>query len=72
MITTAPAPSPAAAPERHPVRWAILAIVLVAEVMDLVDATIVNVLARPSAPISVAARPRCNGSGPPTRSRSPS
>jgi EmrB/QacA subfamily drug resistance transporter len=30
---------------RHPLRWAILAIVLVAEVMDLLDATIVNVAA---------------------------
>jgi EmrB/QacA subfamily drug resistance transporter len=31
--------------ERHPLRWAVLAIVLVAEVMDLIDATIVNVAA---------------------------
>jgi EmrB/QacA subfamily drug resistance transporter len=45
MVATAPAPSSAAAPERHPLRWAILMIVLVAEVMDLVDATIVNVAA---------------------------
>jgi EmrB/QacA subfamily drug resistance transporter len=30
---------------RHPKRWAVLAIVLVAEVMDLIDGTIVNVAA---------------------------
>jgi EmrB/QacA subfamily drug resistance transporter len=42
---TAPPIASAAAPVRHPLRWAILAIVLVAEVMDLIDATIVNVAA---------------------------
>src|SRR3954470_6545469 len=47
MSATALAPAPvASAPaERHPLRWAILAIVLVAEVMDLLDGTIVNVAA---------------------------
>src|SRR5437667_380971 len=32
-------------PARHRLRWAVLAIVLVAEVMDLIDGTIVNVAA---------------------------
>src|SRR3954454_24567605 len=41
----APAPVASASAERHPLRWAILAIVLVAEVMDLLDGTIVNVAA---------------------------
>src|SRR5947208_11269277 len=46
MSATALAASPAAIPaERHRLRWAILAIVLVAEVMDLLDGTIVNVAA---------------------------
>ncbi|HTX32354.1 MAG TPA: MFS transporter [Solirubrobacteraceae bacterium] len=36
---------PAPAPERNPRRWQILAIVLVAELMDLIDGTIVNVAA---------------------------
>src|SRR5437764_14270411 len=38
-------PTDTALTERHPLRWAILAIVLVAEVMDLIDGTIVNVAA---------------------------
>jgi EmrB/QacA subfamily drug resistance transporter len=40
-------PSAVAIPraERHPRRWLVLAIVLVAEVMDLIDGTIVNVAA---------------------------
>src|SRR3954466_13915267 len=45
--TLAPAPVTSAPAERHPLRWAILAIVLVAEVMDLLDGTIVNVAAPP-------------------------
>jgi EmrB/QacA subfamily drug resistance transporter len=47
--TPAPAVSPQppdpASPARHPRRWLILAIVLVAELMDLIDGTIVNVAA---------------------------
>jgi EmrB/QacA subfamily drug resistance transporter len=44
--TVAPAPAPApAARQSHPRRWLILAIVLVVEVMDLLDGTIVNVAA---------------------------
>jgi EmrB/QacA subfamily drug resistance transporter len=38
-------PTRIAAPPRHRLRWAVLAIVLVAEVMDLIDGTIVNVAA---------------------------
>src|SRR3954454_15485395 len=47
MSATAIAATPIAAPAptRHRLRWAVLAIVLVAEVMDLVDGTIVNVAA---------------------------
>ena len=37
--------SSTAAPARYRLRWAVLAIVLVAEVMDLIDGTIVNVAA---------------------------
>ena len=36
---------PEPTPQRHPRRWLILAIVLVAELMDLIDGTIVNVAA---------------------------
>ena len=49
--TTAPAESaappspPPAADHGHPRRWLILAIVLVVEIMDLLDGTIVNVAA---------------------------
>ncbi len=37
-VTTTEAP-----PERHPLRWAIFAVVLLANLMDLIDSTIVNV-----------------------------
>src|SRR3954454_24842672 len=40
---TAVAPSPSQTTDRRP--WAVLAVVLIAEVMDLVDGTIVNVAA---------------------------
>src|SRR5437763_929015 len=43
--TVAPPSTAFTRAERHPLRWAILAIVLVAEVMDLLDGTIVNVAA---------------------------
>src|ERR671928_15668 len=45
MSTLAAAPPPAPTAEPFRLRWAVLAIVLVAEVMDLVDGTIVNVAA---------------------------
>ena len=61
-------PTQIAAPPSTP-RWP-SAIVLVAEVMDLIDGTIVNVAAPRSAPTSAAAQPRCSGSARPTRSRS--
>ena len=43
--TTAPNAQAAAAHGNHPLRWAILALVLAAECMDLLDSTIVNVAA---------------------------
>jgi hypothetical protein len=45
----------------HPRKWAILALVLAAECMDLLDGTIVNVGARRSGPTCTAARLRCSG-----------
>src|SRR5882724_7083829 len=45
MTATAAAPMPVPAPAAYRLRWAVLAIVLVAEVMDLIDGTIVNVAA---------------------------
>jgi EmrB/QacA subfamily drug resistance transporter len=45
MTVTAATPTLDTASPRNPLRWAILAIVLVAEVMDLIDGTIVNVAA---------------------------
>jgi EmrB/QacA subfamily drug resistance transporter len=44
-VSTAPPPPVAEQRAGHPRRWAILAIVLVAEIMDLIDGTIVNVAA---------------------------
>ena len=46
----------------HPRRWAVLALVLAAECMDLLDGTIVNVAAPPSGPTSTPAQPDCSGS----------
>ena len=45
MIPDAAAASPPTRPASHPRRWLILALVLVAECMDLLDGTIVNVAA---------------------------
>jgi EmrB/QacA subfamily drug resistance transporter len=44
-LATAPSAAAVSGTERHPRRWLVLAIVLVAEVMDLIDGTIVNVAA---------------------------
>ena len=54
-------------------RWVVLFLVLAAEVMDLVDATIVNIAA-PSirTELGGSARRACSGSSPPTRWPSPS
>lgn len=41
-LTDAPAPTPSAAP-LHALRWTVAAVVLIANTMDLLDATIVNV-----------------------------
>ncbi|MGW2997529.1 hypothetical protein ACWDA9_39680, partial [Streptomyces sp. NPDC001193] len=40
-----PHPDPHPDPAPHPRRWAVLAVVLVAEVMDLLDATVTGVAA---------------------------
>jgi EmrB/QacA subfamily drug resistance transporter len=45
MPTSAAAPTTVTTAEPYRLRWAVLAIVLIAEVMDLVDGTIVNVAA---------------------------
>ena len=45
----------------HPRKWAILALVLVAECMDLLDGTLVNAAAPRSAATCTAARLRCSG-----------
>jgi EmrB/QacA subfamily drug resistance transporter len=45
MITEAASSPPEPRPESHPRRWLILALVLAAECMDLLDGTIVNVAA---------------------------
>ena len=56
----------------HPRRWTILAFVLVAECMDLLDGTIVNVAAPTIHRDLHAAPPRSSGSSAATRSPSPS
>src|SRR5581483_10232352 len=45
LVTTAAAVLPAPRLAAHPLRWRILAVILAAEVMDLLDGTIVNVAA---------------------------
>ena len=55
----------------HPRRWAILALVLAAECMDLLDGTIVTSRRRRAGDLH-ARRRRCNGSSAATRWRSPS
>ena len=56
----------------HPRRWAILALVLAAECMDLLDGTIVNVAAPTVRASCTPARRHCSGSSAATRWRSPS
>ena len=69
LLSPAP-PAVEAEPSGHPKRWLILAIVLAAECMDLLDGMIVNVgppaggrspAPRPSAATSAPARPGCSG-----------
>jgi hypothetical protein len=62
--------APAARPGQQR-KWTILALVLAAECMDLLDGTIVNVAARRSTPGCTPALPRCSGPSAATRSRSP-
>ena len=69
-LLTSPAPPPAAddaKPAGHPKRWLILAVVLAAECMDLLDGTIVNVAAPAIRATSARARPGCSGSSAATR-----
>lgn len=57
-------------PDPYPRRWAVLAVVLIAEVMDLLDATITAVAAPAiTAGLGGAGRPP-SGSAPPTPCRS--
>ena len=55
---------------RNPLRWFVFAVAITANIMDLMDATIVNVAARRSGTHSVAVPPACSGCLPATRLRS--
>ena len=59
-------------PARNPLRWFVFAVVIAANVMDFMDATIVNVAGPRSGPRSAVAPPPCSGCPPATRWRSPS
>ena len=60
LLSPAP-PAVEAKPSGHPKRWLILAIVLAAECMDLLDGMIVNVAAPAISRDLHAARPGCSG-----------
>ena len=70
MTTTTTVSSTTTSLARNPLRWFVFAVVLIANVMDLMDATIVNV-AGPSVRSALGgSNPRCSGSAPATRSPS--